>query len=38
MRFILSQCDNENFDLQKKTRLSVIMKCVVSFPTFESFG
>ena len=30
MRFILSQCDNEKFDLQK-TLLSVIMKCTLSF-------
>ena len=28
MRFILSQCDNEKFDLQK-TLLSVIMKCTL---------
>ena len=35
MRFILSQCDNEKFDLQK-TLLSVIMKCTLSFPTFNS--
>ena len=30
MRCILSQCDNEKFDLQK-TLLSVIMKCTLSF-------
>ena len=30
MRFILSQCDNEKFDLQK-TLLSVIMKCTLCF-------
>ena len=34
MRFILSQCDNEKFDLQK-TLLSVIMKCTLSLKWFR---